>query len=152
MVGGLASDLEKPERYPSGWESLDRGMDHATGVAKMDLALHGLFDRSSLESPFILESDAAEERHNTTQVKASNSYYVDVGTVGYCNGQHALSVEGMEGICYEPLPAEDEPLSDVNIMIRSPLSCKRTRHLSSDTTTSAEVPDVTLEPELEDPL
>ena len=48
MVSGLASDLEKPEQYPSGRESLDRGMDHATGVAKMDLALHGLFDRSSL--------------------------------------------------------------------------------------------------------
>ena len=48
MVGGLASDLERPKRYPSDRESLDRGMDHATGVAKMDLALHGLFDRSSL--------------------------------------------------------------------------------------------------------
>jgi hypothetical protein len=52
----------------------------------------------------------------------------------------------------EPLPAEDEPLSDVDVMIRSPLSRKRTHHSSSDTTISAEVPDVTLEPELEDPL
>ena len=52
----------------------------------------------------------------------------------------------------EPLPAEDEPLSDVDVMIRSPLSRKRTRHSSSDTTISAEVPDVTLELELEDPL
>ena len=48
MVSGLASDLEKPEQYLSGWELLDRGMDHVIGVAKMDLALHGLFDRSSL--------------------------------------------------------------------------------------------------------
>jgi hypothetical protein len=48
VVGGLASDLEKLERYPSGRESLDRGIDHATGVAKMDLALYGLFNRSSL--------------------------------------------------------------------------------------------------------
>lgn len=50
MVGslGAASESEKPKRYPSGQEPLDRGTDHATGAAKMDLALNSLFDGSSL--------------------------------------------------------------------------------------------------------
>ena len=51
VVGGLgaASELEKPEHYQSNQESLDGGgTNHATSVAKVNLALNGLFDGSSL--------------------------------------------------------------------------------------------------------
>ena len=50
VVGGLgaAPFPEKPEHYQSGWESLDdRGADHATGVAKANSAMNGVFDGSS---------------------------------------------------------------------------------------------------------
>jgi len=50
VVGSLdaASESEKPKRYPSGQEPLDRGTDHAAGAAKIDLTPNSLFDGSSL--------------------------------------------------------------------------------------------------------
>ncbi|KAF2452265.1 hypothetical protein BDY21DRAFT_176144 [Lineolata rhizophorae] len=168
VVGGLsaASESEKPEHYQSGRKSLDGGTNHATSVAKTNSALNRLFDGSSLEFPIILESDAAEKHYSTTQVKPSNgasdhqgnSHHAAADTGGYGAGQHddldaasmrALSEEGMEGIRHEPSLAEDEPL-DIDVTSRSPLTGKRTRRSSGDTIiSSAEVPEVTPELELE---
>ncbi|KAH8708423.1 hypothetical protein GQ44DRAFT_731613 [Phaeosphaeriaceae sp. PMI808] len=181
VVGGLgaASESEKPEHYQSDQESLDEGTNHDSSVAKTNSALNRLFDGSSLEFPLILESDAAEEYHSTTQVKPSNGasdyqengYHAAVRTEGFRTGQHdnldaasmrALSVEVSsvpapvkESILTsskESSPAEDEPLFNVEVISRLPLTHKRTCRSSSDTMIpSAGVPDITPEPELEDP-
>ncbi|KAF2802881.1 uncharacterized protein BDZ99DRAFT_548099 [Mytilinidion resinicola] len=148
VVGGLsgASELEKPEHYQSGRESLNRGTDYATSVEKVNLAVNGFFDGSS-------------RKHHSTQVKLSHGYHAAASTEGYRAGEHgdatsmrALSVGDMEGIRHEPSLAEDEsPFGDVDMTSRSPLTCKRTHRLSVDTIiSSAEVPDFTSEPELED--
>ncbi|KAH8708395.1 hypothetical protein GQ44DRAFT_466355 [Phaeosphaeriaceae sp. PMI808] len=170
VVGGLsaASESEKPEHYQSDQESLNEGTSDDSSVAKTNSALNRLFDGSSLEFPLILESDAAEEHHSTTQVKPSNGtsdyqengYHAAVRTEGFRAGRHdnldaasmrALSVEGMDGIRHKSSPAEDEPLN-VKVMSRLPLTRKRTCRSSGDTMiSSAEVLDITSEPELEGP-
>ncbi|KAH8724409.1 hypothetical protein GQ44DRAFT_773045 [Phaeosphaeriaceae sp. PMI808] len=68
-----ASELEKLGHYQPSRDSLNGGgTDHTTSVVKTNSTINGLFDGSSLEFPLILESDAAEEHHSTTQVKPSN--------------------------------------------------------------------------------
>ncbi|KAF2472845.1 uncharacterized protein BDR25DRAFT_353166 [Lindgomyces ingoldianus] len=115
--------------------------NYDSSVAKTNSALNGLFDRSSLEFPLILESDAAEEHHSTTQHNNLNKA-----------GMRALSVEGIDSICHKLSPAEDKLLFNVEVISRLPSTRKQTRRSSGDTMISlTEVPDITSEPELEDP-
>ncbi|KAH8696785.1 hypothetical protein GQ44DRAFT_124891 [Phaeosphaeriaceae sp. PMI808] len=64
----------------------------------------------------------------------------------------ALSVEGTDSIRHKSSPAEDEPLFNAEVISRLPLTHKRTCRSSGDTIiSSAGVPGITSEPELEDP-
>jgi hypothetical protein len=97
VVGGLgaASESEKPEHYQFGRESLDEGgTDHATYVAKTNLATNGLLDGSSRGFPLIVESDTAEEHHSTTHVEPSNGasdYQENLG-IGPAPTSHRVKV------------------------------------------------------------
>ncbi|KAF2259613.1 hypothetical protein CC78DRAFT_548188 [Lojkania enalia] len=98
---GAAYESEKPKHCQSGQESLDGGeAGHATRVLT-NPALNGSFGGSSLgKISLILESNAADEDHSTTQVKPSN------GVLG------------------------TEVLFDVDVTSRLPLIRKRTRRSS----------------------
>ncbi|KAF2470822.1 uncharacterized protein BDR25DRAFT_369351 [Lindgomyces ingoldianus] len=125
----------------------------------------------AIEFPLIVESDAAEGNHSATHVEPSNGasdyqengYRAAAGSEGYRAGQdghldadgvRAFSVEDMESIRHDSLLAQDNPLfGDVSVTDGPSATRKGTHSSSVDTMiiSPAAVPDVTPEPELEDP-